>query len=166
MVLFLLAARDDLRTLPVSALFLSDYVLAHVVLVWAVLIEHVLRWRFIHNHVLFSVGRIFFVIRKLSSIDVGVILEFTVRIRVIPILDKVLALFVSVKWLFAVLHSLREVIRIGLSEIAGDLVAAGELLFWWVFYLAAVDTIAVHLLFLHHSDLLQVVVSFKYFMPI
>lgn len=89
-------------------------------------IEHVLRWRFIHNHVLFCIGRIFFIIRKLSSIDVSmIILELTVRIRVIPILYKVLALFVSVKRLFTVLHSLREVVSIGLSEIAGDWVVAG-----------------------------------------
>ena len=166
MVLFLLAARDDLGALPVSAFFLSDYVLAHVVLVWAVFVEHVLRWRLIHEPLLFSIGRILLVIWKLSPIDVGIILELSIRIRVIPILYKVLALFVSVQRLFTVLHSLREVVSVGLSEIAGNLSAAGELLFWWIFDLAAVDTIAIHLLFLHHSDLLHVVVSFKYFMPI
>ena len=41
-VLFLLAARDDLGTLPVSAFFPFDNVLAHVVLICTVFIEHVL----------------------------------------------------------------------------------------------------------------------------
>lgn len=92
-------------------------------------VEHVLRWRLIHQPLLFSIGRILLVICKLSPIDVGIILELSIRIRVIPILYKVLALFVSVQRLFTVLHSLREVVSVGLSEIAGNLSAAGELLF-------------------------------------
>lgn len=92
----LLATRDDFRTLTVSALFLSDNVLAHVILVLAVLIKHVLRWRFIHNHVLICIDRIFVIICKLSSIDISIILEFTVRIRIITIMQKVLTLLIPI----------------------------------------------------------------------
>ena len=96
-ILFLLTARDDLGALPVSALLSLDNVLTHIVLICTVLVEHVLRWGLVHYHVLFSVCSILLVICKLSSVDIGIILELTVRIRVVSVLNKILALFVSIK---------------------------------------------------------------------